>query len=253
VSLPELSVGGTAAAGENLIGCSAKELRTIRDYIRRLEHDHHDLLVLHESLRQSRPVRLAGALRSLRRQPLAALTEVWRVLFRNRFAHAPTQPLLKPRSFAALERRAQPVVAAFASTSRQTTLLAEIAERCGPVTLVSLRGCGPTLPDASGVVNCISIGPHDHEFLLNGVNAPLLLIDPSAIPAKSPWSGVFDVNNMTLNLAMAGLVELVRARSGRVVFARTEAGLAPPLLADFVRNGETVDTLDSIIEQEVNR
>jgi hypothetical protein len=232
----------------NLISCSAKELREVRDYVRKLEADQHSLRVRNGHLNQARSLRLARALGDLRHKPATALLQVVRILFEKSSAKHLNQPALKHRSFAVLERRALPEVAAIAGAAH-VTVLAEIAERTAPRLFVSLRGAGPTtrpIPDAQWC----AVGPHDYEVLLATATSPILLIDPLGIPASSAWYGVFEVQDMRLNLAMAGLIETVRDRGGRVVCVRTEGTSVPPLLMeDFTRTAEMVNDFEPVFRQ----
>jgi hypothetical protein len=236
----------TPEAG-NLISCSAKELREVREYLRKLEVDHHSLRVRNGRLNQARSLRLARALGDLRRNPASAVRQVWRVLFENSSVRPSNQPAMKPRTFAVLERRAMPEVAAIAGAAH-ATVLAEIAERITPRLFVSLRGAGPTARANAGS-NWCTVGPHDYEMLLAVATDPILLIDPLDIPRDSPWHGVFDALDMRVNLAMAGLIESVRDRGGRVVCRRVRSDLAPPLLEDFTRIADIVDSFDAVLGQ----
>jgi hypothetical protein len=237
-----MTESSTPEAG-NLITCSAKELREVRDYLRKLEIDQHSLRVRNGVLNQARSLRLARTLGEIRRKPASAMAEALRILFESSRTSS-SQPALKHRSFAALERRALPEVAAIAGAAH-VTVLAEIAERTAPRLFVSLRGAGPTtrpIPDS----DWCAVGPHDYELLLAAAANPILLIDPIAIPLSSPWYGVFDVQDMRLNLAMAGLIETVRDRGGRIACMRTQPDSAPPLLEDFTRTAEVVSNFDAV-------
>lgn len=229
--------------GANLISCSAKELREIREYIRTLERDLQAARSTVARQKQARSLRFARALREVRRRPLGVLAECWRIVSEPRGRRAASQPAAEHRSFPALDRRAQPVVAAMAGNAHRT-VLAEIAERCSEAAIVTLRGSNiQALSLAGGTGTWYDVGPHDFELRLRGVQRPTLLVDPRAIAKSSQWFGLFGIDDMRLNLAMANLVELVHEQRGKVVFARTDAALAPPLLADFQRDALVVDSL----------
>jgi hypothetical protein len=232
----------TPTPGSNLIGCSAKELREIKDYVHKLERDLHSLRAKHERIQRARSLRLARALGQLPRHPVAVLAECWRVIFERRGARPPSQPALKHRHFAALERRVRPSIAAIVGAAHYT-VLAEIAQRCRVAAVVTLRGCAPEPPREVRPGTWYSVGPHDYELCLTGVEDMTLIVDTEGVSPTSPWAGVFDIQDMSLNLAMAGLVELVRSRGGKVVFVRASAGPAPPLRADFQRDATIVDSL----------
>jgi hypothetical protein len=235
------------AQNANLIGCSAKELREIKEYLRQLEVERHDLLQRVAILEQARSLRLARALGDLRRKPVPALRQIWHLLF-GREVQVPLTTGPKHRRFPALERRALPSVTAVAPGEKRTVLM-EIAEQCEYVSIVTLRGCGSQFADAATSVKQIAVGPHDYEFLLRHVSRPLLIVDSRLIPESSPWFGVFAADDMRLNLSMAGLIEHVKQQRGRVVFARTRDGLEPPLVADFVQSGEVTSDLGVLLQQ----
>ena len=231
----------------NLIACSARELREVRDYVRKLEVDQHSLRIRNGRLSQARSIRLARTIGELRRSPVSTAVRMIRILFEGSSSKTPTHPALRHRGFAVLERRALPEVAAIAGAAH-LTVIAEIAERTAPKLFVGLRGAEPATRPTSDAEWC-SVGPHDYEFLLLASTNPVLLIDPLAVPRTSPWYGVFDVQDMRLNLAMAGLILTVRDRGGRIVFVRTPAELATPLLADFTEGVEVVSSIDQAFDR----
>jgi hypothetical protein len=230
----------TSLPNQNLIGCSAKELREIKDYIRKLELELHATKGKLDRQRQARSLQLARALAGVRRRPLPALAECARVIFASRRVGVQTQSLLRHRGFVALDRRANPMVAAVSQLSHRT-VLAEVAQRCSESTVATLRRCGPYPPSSGDDRHWIEVDPHDFELELAEVECPTLLIDPAGIDTGSPWAGVFGVQDMRLNLAMASLIELVRSQRGKVLFLKTDAAKKPVLLADFEQTGETVD------------
>lgn len=242
----------TPAPGANLISCSAKELREIKDYIHKIERDLHSLRAKHERIQRARSLGLGRALGQLPRQPVAALAECWRVIFERRGAKSPSLPALKHRQFSALERRARPSIAAVVGATHYT-VLAEIAQRCRVAAVVTLRGCAPEPPLDVQPGTWYSVGPHDYELCLTGVEDMTLIVDPARISPISPWAGVFDIQDMSLNVAMAGLAELVRSRGGKVVFVQAGVGLAPPLLADFQRDATIVGSLAELALEAITR
>jgi hypothetical protein len=230
------------ASGSNLIGCSARELREIKEYIRSLERDLHTARTKVARHRNSRALRLARELPGIRRSPIRALTACLRIVFGPR--PSMTSETFRRRGFAALDRRALPTVEAMAGVLHRT-VLADVVERCSSPTIVTLRDCGPSRPvDAPGP--WIDVGPHDFEVLLAGRDCPTLLVDASMIAERSPWFGVFGTDDMRLNLAMANLVELVRSRRGKVVFTNVTTA-TPPLLGDFLLEALVVDSLDAYV------
>jgi hypothetical protein len=231
----------------NLIGCSAKELREIKEYVQRLEIECHDLLLRIDTLEQARSLRLARAIGSLGRRPIPALRQILRLLFRRR-AQGPTIERLKHRRFPALDRRALPSVTAVAARTQRTVLM-EIAEQCEELQLVMLLGCDPRPADPATATKRIAVGPHDYELVLRCVSRPLLFVDARFIPESSPWFGVFGADDMRLNLSFAGLIEYVRQQGGRVVFVRTGDGLEPPLVADFAQGAEAAPDLEGFLQQ----
>ncbi len=230
----------------NLIGCSAKELREIKEYLHQVEIERHELSLRVAILEQARSLRLARALGDLRRSPVPAVRQIWHLLFGRGVPPPTTRP--KHRRFPALDRRAMPSVTA-EGTGLHRTILMEIAEQFEDVPVVVLRGCDRHLADVLKGARTITVGPHDYEFLLRGVSRPLLLVDARLIPESSPWFGVFGADDMRLNLTMAGLIEHVKQARGRVIFVRDPNGLEAPLVADFAQGAEVTSDPAGLLQQ----
>jgi hypothetical protein len=224
--------------GSNLIGCSAKELGEIREYVRKLEVDRHTLQMQVVVLENARSLQFARALGQLWSRPRSALRQIWQLLVAGS-ARAPDPAAIQHRGFAALQRRALPPVSAAANALHRTVLM-EVAARLDPVHIVIPSGCGGRTGEGDSSIDRITVGPHDYELLLRNVDRPILYIETRCISSSSPWFGVFGPDDMRLNLCMAGLIETVKLKGGRVAFSRQCDGMEAPLVADFAAGAESV-------------
>lgn len=221
--------------------CTPQQLREVEQYLRSVEEQLHRARLETERVRNARTLRLVRALRGMLRRPLAGLRETWRVL---------SGPASKPSRAAKPSHRH---FAVFRSPAFAPTVAtgpgwfgvpAEIADHCARRPVVTLHGIGPAPQPRWQARACSELTPADFELRLHALLRPVLLIDANAIRADSAWAGVFEVDDMRLNQTLAALLELVRARRGRVVFAAVAPERQPPLFADFVRGATVLPTLD---------
>jgi hypothetical protein len=161
---------------------------------------------------------------------------------------APDPEATLHRVFSALERRALPPVSATANTLHRTVLM-EMTTRLDATCIVIPSGCGGSMSDVDTSIKRISVSPYDYELLLRHVDRPILYVDTRCVSPSSPWSGVFGADDMRMNLCMAGLMETIKLKGGRVAFARRRDGMEAPLIADFSAGVEDVDDLAALLRK----
>lgn len=205
--------------------CTPQQLHEVEQYLRALESALHRAKQDVERIRNARTLRLARSLRGALRQPLRSIGDIWRIL--RHPAPQPKNSSVKRRGFALF--RSPAFVPATVPGMSFFSVAAEIFDHCARRPLVTLHGIGPVRADA----DCPDVTPEDFEIRLQGLFHPVLLIDLNEQRPDSAWTGVFDVDDMRLNMSMAALLELVRFKGGRIVFAAVHPRRQPPLFADF--------------------